>query len=332
MMLTIDTGTTNTRVCLWDAGGHPMAAASSGTGVRDTAVDGNNSRLREAVRGCLAHCVEEAGVSFEELEGIYASGMITSNVGLCEVPHLVAPAGIDDFVQGVHSELLPDVCPVPIHFIPGVKNRDGAVELDRVEEMDIMRGEEVESLALLDALPKGISYLFVLPGSHTKFVSTDSGGRLTGCLTSIAGELLAALSQHSILADAVGHSFVTRESYRLEYLLAGYRTAAASSFGRAAFSTRIVSPFVDSDPAAAASFLFGAVLQGDVQAVRASRALSVGRETRVVVSGKEPLCTAIIDLMREDGYFASVERFIPPEGMSLSGLGTLAVARRAAAR
>ena len=54
MMLTIDTGTTNTRVCLWDAGGHPMAAASSGTGVRDTAVDGNNSRLREAVRGCLA--------------------------------------------------------------------------------------------------------------------------------------------------------------------------------------------------------------------------------------------------------------------------------------
>ena len=85
-----------------------MAAASSGTGVRDTAVDGNNSRLREAVRGCLAHCVEEAGVSFEELEGIYASGMITSNVGLCEVPHLVAPAGIDDFVQGVHGELLPD--------------------------------------------------------------------------------------------------------------------------------------------------------------------------------------------------------------------------------
>nr|CUV13024.1 protein of unknown function [Ralstonia solanacearum] len=43
-----------------------------------------------------------------------ASGMITSNVGLCEVPHLPAPAGLRDLAAGellhviTHNTILAD--------------------------------------------------------------------------------------------------------------------------------------------------------------------------------------------------------------------------------
>lgn len=81
-----------------------------------------------------------------------ASGMITADVGLVEVPHVTAPAGLEELSASLAPVLVPDVCPLPIHFIPGVKNRVSGVSLETFEAMDIMRGEEVEACALIDRL------------------------------------------------------------------------------------------------------------------------------------------------------------------------------------
>lgn len=70
-----------------------------------------------------------------------------------------------------------------------MKNSRGPIGFGNFEAMDIMRGEEVESIALLEQYPRGKSYLLVLPGSHMKFVSVNTKGQITGCLTSISGEL-----------------------------------------------------------------------------------------------------------------------------------------------
>ena len=326
-LITVDCGTTNTRAVLWNRDGTILETAKDETGVRNTAIDGNNAKLGNAVRGCVESLLARRGLSREDIVAVYASGMITSNVGLVEIPHLVAPATREDFIKGVKSVRLPDVWPDPINFIPGLKNLGGGIAEDNVEAMDIMRGEETEVIALLDWFENGREYLFVLPGSHTKFITLDAGGRMTGCLTSLAGEILSALTNHTILADAVGRNFVGADSYRPRHMLAGYRTARETSLARAAFSTRIMNQFVTGDALDCANFLLGAVLQNDVAAVKTSKALTVSPRTRVVVAGKEPLRTALVDAFRHDGSFENAEAFSPPDGIVLSGYGAYLVAR-----
>ena len=98
--ITIDTGTTNTRVFLFNENNEPVSSAKSEIGVRITAIDGNNDRLKAAIKGCLEDVLKQAGVTYENVKRVVASGMITSNVGLTEIPHVVAPASAEDPHRG----------------------------------------------------------------------------------------------------------------------------------------------------------------------------------------------------------------------------------------
>lgn len=327
-IITLDTGTTNTRVCLWDRAFQLAASAKAEVGVRNTAIDGDNRRLKAAVKDCLEQALQCAGAGYEDVALIIASGMITSNVGLVEIAHCVVPAGADELAAAVRRVELPEICPLPIHFIPGVKNAAGAVDFTNFEAMDIMRGEEVESVAMLAHYPQGRSYLLVLPGSHMKFVCVNTQGQITGCLTSISGELLASITNHTIIADAVGRQFAQAETYNREMVLLGYDTAARSGIGRACFSARILSQFATRDTAKLANYLLGVALQSDLVGIRHSSALQVSRETDVIVAGKDPLRQAMVDLLEHDAYFAHVHTYIPEDAHPLSAAGALIIAKK----
>lgn len=327
-IITLDTGTTNTRAILWDSSRRCAATEKAAVGVRDTAVDGGNARLKAAVKGCLEALLEKEGIDWGQVKRVIASGMITSNVGLVEIPHLVAPVGLDALAKGTAPVLLEDVCPLPIWFIPGVKNSGEVITMENLEAMDIMRGEEVESAAILEESPKGVPLLLVLPGSHTKFVSVNARGEITGCLTSINGELLSCITTGTIIADAVARRFVEEESYDREMLLAGFRSAERVGLGRTCFSARIMNQFVTKDPAKIANFILGATLQSDMTAIKNSSALCVSRETAVVVAGKNPLRRAILDILEHDGYFAGTREFVPQSEQPLSALGAYLIAER----
>lgn len=324
--ITVDTGTTNTRVILWNSKREPVSMSKSEVGVRVTAIEGSNRTLKKTVRGCMEQVLSDAGTDFNEVGRVIASGMITSNVGLAEIPHVPVPAGPKELAENAVEMLLEDVCPVPFLFIPGVKNRADATNMENFESMDIMRGEEVETAAIMHHFERGKSYLLVLPGSHTKFVAVDQEGRISGCLTTITGELLSVITNNTLIADAVGHQFADEKTYDMEMALAGFRTAAKTGIGRACFSARILNMFAEPDKQKIASYVLGAVLQNDLEAVKHSSALSAGQETTVVVSGKNPLRRALMDLFREDGYFQHVEEFVPEEGYPLSAEGAYLVA------
>ena len=102
--------------------------------------------------------------------------------------------------------------------------------------------------------------------------------------------------------------------------------ARDTSFGRAAFSTRMLQMFIPSSEQDRASFLLGAVLQGDVEAVKNSKALSVTRDMKVVIAGKEPLASALKLLFEEDGFFKKVEIYYPSAEKPMSGYGLYQVA------
>ena len=252
--------------------------------------------------------------------------MITSNVGLVEIPHVIAPASAEDLAEAAKSVLIEDVCPLPILFIPGVKNRDGKLDLATFESMDMMRGEEVETVAVVESLPKGQAYLLVLPGSHTKFVSVDCAGKITGCLTTIRGELLSVITNDTLIADAVGHSFASEETYAKEYVLAGYETAKKAGIGRACFSARILNTFAEPDKTKIASYVLGAVLQNDMEAVKNSGALKCDADTTVVIYGKNPLREALMDLFTEEHFFRHVTEFVPEDSVPTSAKGALHIA------
>lgn len=322
-IITIDGGTTNTRAWLWDENRTLAASARAEVGVHQTAMDGNNRKLKQAVKDCLESLLRQGGIGYDRVGEIIASGMLTSNVGLAEVPHVTAPAGAAELARGCRSVLLEEVCPVPIRFIPGVKNSTGGVSARNFEAMDMMRGEEVETLAILQTQPRGEPCLLVLPGSHTKFVAVDGEGKITGCLTTITGELLECLTCHTVIADAVGRAFLREESYDRELLLEGFRVSSRTGLSRGAFSARILNQFVEGDKERMANFLLGVALAEDVRALRCSEALTVTENTRVIVSGKNPLRRALLDILTEEGYFRRVEEYIPT--LPLSALGCFLV-------
>lgn len=327
-IITLDTGTTNTRVILWDSSRKIVATSKAEVGVRNTAIDGNNNRLKAAVKSCLESVLKEANLSYDDVRMIIASGMITSNVGLVEIPHCVVPVSVVELASAVKSISLPEVCPIPITFIPGVKNSNGPINLENFEAMDIMRGEEVEAIAIIEQCQRGQSYLLVLPGSHMKFISVDEAGCITGCLTSISGELLASITNDTIIADAVGKKFVEEESYDRDMLLTGYEIAQKSGIGRACFSARILNQFAIKDKQKLANYILGVALQSDVTAIKNSDALKVNPSTDVIVAGKNPLRQAIADILERDGYFANIHKFEVQGNLPLSAVGAYIIAEK----
>lgn len=326
-VITIDTGTTNTRTILWNKDKTQIAKENRKVGVRDTAIDGNNHRLKAAVKECLECLLSQADICYKDIDRVIASGMITSNVGLVEIPHLVVPVGVNDLAIGATSVLLEDICPIPIWFIPGVKNSSAPIDMGSLEQMDIMRGEEVESVYIIEQF-KGRELLLVLPGSHTKFVSVNSSGEITGCLTTITGELHDSIINHTILADAVGRRYIEESTYDSEMLLKGYDSSKRVGLGRTCFSGRILNQFVTKDVDKVGNFLMGAVLQSDVAAILNSTALEINPDTMVIVAGKNPLRQAISDILAYEGFFAHVEQFVAEADAPLSALGTYIVAEK----
>lgn len=325
--ITIDTGTTNTRAVLWTEDGQVLGTKSAAVGVRDTARDGNRKRLERGVKACLESLLSEYGIGYDEVARVAASGMITSNVGLVEIPHCTAPVSREGLAKAAVEVLLADVCPLPILFIPGVKNAVQPVTYDNFEAMDIMRGEEVECCALLQLYGTGRSYVIVLPGSHTKFVVVDEAGNLRGCLTTLSGELLSSIIHDTIIADAVGGTYVEKKEYDRDMVLKGYRAAFRCGTGRACFSTRILSQFAGTGAKAAANFLYGILLQNDIFALQHSEAIQAEPEMVVLVMGDGAYSHGLADILEEEQLFKEVILCQPAGNIPYSARGAYAIAR-----
>jgi 2-dehydro-3-deoxygalactonokinase len=325
LAITIDTGTTNTRVMVW-RDDQIISRSRAEVGVRDTAITGNRQKLQVGVRNTILEAAAIAGIEVSGVSVIVASGMITSEKGLLEVPHIPAPAGIRKLAGGLTQKIIPEVAPQPIWFVPGVKNSIPVVDLVTYEAMDIMRGEEVETFGLVENRKLQGPAIFVFPGSHSKFVTMDKNNEITACVTTLAGELLDVITGHTILASAVAASFAHELDAAM--LLEGARCCASVGLGRACFSVRILELLGNTTAEQRANFLLGAVLGQDIFALKRSHAVRLDPETPVVVTGKKVMKQAFAALIRGDSFFRG--EVIPVEDEladDLAGLGAMAIAR-----
>ena len=276
---TVDGGTTNTRITL-----------VCDRSVRDTqklSVGARNGAdaLKLALRDGIAAMLSAHSLGAEDVTAILASGMITSEYGLCNLPHLPLPAGCAELHAAMHCAAFSEITSIPWYFIRGVRS-----VTESIDGTDIMRGEETELMGILDGNPRGT--LYVLPGSHSKHISVDGDGRITAFRTMLSGELFAAVMQNTILRDAADfdHNTIVEEK-----LFFGYDYALAHGINESLFKTRILKNIFDATREECYSFLLGVVLCDEVRAI-----LSAKEET-VVLGGQKQFREALGEILTKYG-------------------------------
>lgn len=248
-LLMIDGGSTNTRFTL-SFKDKVVERIQQRTG----ASNGKES-VTETVRRTVDSLEEKWNCKVTE---IYASGMITSESGLRDIPHIEGPAGLDDLARAVVLRKLPEISTADFYFVPGIKF---SAQPDR--GTDLVRGEEVELLGAVESDAAEKDRLFLHFGSHNKLLIYHQG-RICGSVTTLSGELLWAAWQNTILKKSMGEPDVLPIDG--EYVLRGCRAAREQGLTRTLFCARTLDTVAHAASESIRSYVYGAVFGSDLQA------------------------------------------------------------------
>ena len=299
-VILIDSGTTNSRLRLYDkTTSKVLDTEKIRIGVRDTAISGSNNNLKAQLKQGLERLLAKHQLTPSDIEYLSASGMITSSLGIYEVPHIPSPAGLEDFAKCSKVTRIEELLDIPCVFIPGMKNMvdslDAANLVAHINEFDVMRGEEVESFGLLKQFDVKGKGMIVLPGSHTKFVSVDERKNLLYCLSTLGGETLQALQKETILSDSLGSGLIKCIDQRM--LECGFEAAKQHGLTRSFYHIRLLDLFTDLDANQRANYFAGSVIYSDLQALSHSRE-GMDQFKWIIVGGSDPLRKAFTHLLK----------------------------------
>ena len=215
---------------------------------------------RRAARGLLA--IEPGGFAavFEAHFGDWMrvpgtrclmAGMVGSRQGWAEAPYCPCPAGLDELVAALTPvrDAAAGAGARDIAIVPGIScDRDGVP--------DVMRGEEIKVLGVLELLGVDAAEI-LMPGTHSKWASV-AGGRIRRFATAMSGEFYALLREHSILARTLpaGEEGFDADAFDrgVDHALRG------EGLLQTAFSVRALALFGRLPPGAGASYLSGLVI------------------------------------------------------------------------
>jgi 2-dehydro-3-deoxygalactonokinase len=304
VIVAVDSGTTSTRVWVVEHG-EVKASSSSRSGARDVVRTKDRSELLGRIRTLADDALTTAGSAWEAVETIVAFGMITSELGLEEVPHLEAPVD-RRMLAAALVERRYDELPVPVHLVPGV--RSGGEEL---ELADFMRGEETEVAGVLALGEQEPPFLYISTGSHTKFVGVDREGRIDWSLTTLSGELLLALQRETILAELIDLEAPPAD---LAALQEGARFVGRAGLSRALFGARLLNRVRGVSTASCSDFLHGAIAGADLLSLRHATETRGGLPDRIAIGGQGTLRAAYRYLLEGQLGVAELREFDAPLG------------------
>ena len=323
-LICVDTGTTNTRVWLL-RGAEVLATVRVGVGVRDTAREGTAAKLYEALREAIAsvssHRIEDGGEWPQPVpKAIIAAGMITSPLGLREIPHLVAPAGLTAISEAVVQCHFPEITGLPFFLVPGVRSGADRTVPAEVGATDVMRGEETLCLGLAASGLLGPGSTLLNLGSHWKLIRLDAETRIESSVTSLSGELIHATQTQTILAGSVPGS--RPEVIDPDWMRFGMAEQRRSGTARALFCVRLLEQRSTSTPEERLAYLIGVYIAADLDAML-GRGLMVPGET-IVIAGGEALAAAWATALAEHSIGARLLTDGEIEHGLLAGLRAIA--------
>ena len=263
-LLAVDWGTSSLRGALLDATGRVVAERASDRGILTVPV-GEFATIFVAT---FDDWMRTTGTK------CLISGMAGSRQGWREAPYCPCPAGFAEVANA-----LTWIEPGRIAVVPGLScERPALTDVAALTTVpDVMRGEEVQvfgALALL-GLNEGV---FVLPGTHSKWVQVRAG-QITHFETCMTGEVYALLRHHSLLARTLPETDGTPDDDAFD---AGVALALRGpSLLQTAFHVRTLSLFNRMAPDALASLLSGLVIGEELRA----QSLAAGRSVVVIGAG-----------------------------------------------
>lgn len=280
--ITIDGGTSNTRISLIEDR-KCLCTQRLSLGARDC-ID-RRAEYENEIKLTISKILNEFDLKESDIIRIIASGMITSEFGLYELPHLSAPAGIRELHESMAEVSFPHVSSIPFIFIRGIK-----LDSKNFDEVDMMRGEETELMGIIKLCSRDSvnNSIVILPGSHSKIVIIDKNGMITNFSTMLTGEMIMALSQGTILKDAVDLSL---NSFDESTLAQGFLYAKEAGLNKALFKVRILKNIFKKSPIEVYSFYIGAILSDEIDHIIKAQAKSV------IIGGKQQIKAAMAFLI-----------------------------------
>ena len=266
--ITIDSGTTNTRITLVCDG---VITDTLKFGVDTLEPTARKAFLSKQIKIGIDDILERNKISPQKISRIIASGMITSEIGLIEIEHLNTPCGIYELARNLYETVIEEISEIPFVFIRGVK-------CVSKEHIDMMRGEETEIYGMVST-PNENS-LYVLPGSHSKLIFIDKDNRISHFSTELTGEMINAIANNTILKGIIK---LDQSAENAEYLQKGYLFCKENGMNAALFKVRSLKKFSDISDNEALSFFMGIMLTPEIENIIKSKA------RKIIIGGKNQL-------------------------------------------
>jgi len=337
--ITVDSGTTHSRVYVVTGDGTVLGRAQVKAGVRDTAITGSRKTLQNGIRDAYHTALEHSGIAASEIEFAVASGMITSEIGLMEIPHLWAPADVDGLAQNLTRVHDTSVFPLdmPVYFIRGIKNayEPETVAPADVGTLDFMRGEETQVAGILAHQRYEPPFVVVILSSHTKFVPVDVSSRILGSVTTLSGQVYEAVRKETSIAKSIkppeGEAEAYADYWDESVVQNGFRWSMESGLSRTLLMARFLDTLVKRPWYEARLFVESAIAAEDARALAQLKTVVPAADTkRLILVGshsRAELYRSLIRYIGEDTQVLSIEK--PDEIDLLSIDGVVSIAARA---
>jgi 2-dehydro-3-deoxygalactonokinase len=269
-LIALDWGTTSSRAYL-------MAEESELVGQRQAPLGVLNVKDRDFEGALLELCGPWLLVRTDT--PIVAAGMIGSKQGWVEAPYVPLPAGLAELSMRLTAVDLPKKR--KLWIVPGVSTAHGTMP------PDVMRGEETQVVGAVSEIERnGASGLYILPGTHSKWVRVEDG-RIVWFKTYMTGELYAILSQHSILAKLMAKS----DAYDADAFERAVEFAHSDPFALSAqlFSARTLALFDELPATGIADYLSGLLIGHEIYSAGQTLARMNVRPDAVTLVGEVAL-------------------------------------------
>jgi len=303
-LATVDCGTTHSRVYIIDEHARIIGKARRKVGVRDTAISGNNETLKSGLKDTFYEALENTHLQLENIRFAISSGMITSEIGVLEIPHLTAPVKLDALAHNMKKVRDTAIFPVdiPVYFIPGIKNRceSQTISIQDVGRLDFMRGEETQVAGLLSSHDIRLPTTVVVLSSHTKFIPIDKNKNILGSITTLSGQIYEAILKETSIGKSVQkNDIVEKKSYFDPKIIdAAYYWVMKSGFSRSLLMPRFLDVLLDTKWYERRLFVEAVIAAEDTRVISQFDELDFPVETSFVLIGDKERCAIYEHLLR----------------------------------
>jgi len=303
---TIDCGTTNSRIYIVDIDGNVFSKAAKNVGVKDTAINGSNVILKNGIIELFQEVLKSSNLDIGQIKLILSSGMITSELGLKEIPHLWAPCKVDDLAKNINKVDNMDISGngLPVYFVPGIKNKFNPRKISSkyVDSLDFMRGEETQVAGILKLAVSSFPLLIVVLSSHTKFISIDSNGTIIGSLTTMSGQLYDAVVNHTFVGKSIFDDNKKKNiPFNSEAVIDNaLRCIKESGLVRSLMFPRFMDVLLDTDWRERKLFLDTLIAAEDLKILPQLDKIDIAKKFNVVLVGDSDRCNLYDVLLRKE--------------------------------